>query len=546
MNASSVGRAAIKHVDLSSPSSLSLLNRPEDAPRGSQRLRAFGVAADATALCIAAFVAFATQLGSVRNVAASTRVTSVALFVVVTIGSIAANKLYRARVCSVRALEIATLLRANVIALVVMAALRNKLMPEQRVRHLMWAQLMAFVGVLIARSLYRKVLERARRAGRFMRAVVVVGTGDEGFEMLRLLQDEPELGYDVRGVVGDRGSYDRLNFTVPYLGNTDVVVEAVKHSGATGAILGVSALDFRELNRVVRALLTARIHVQVSGGLVGIAAGRLRSNPIGREAAFYLEQVSLTGWQSSVKRVIDVLLGSILIIPALPIMAVLALIVRRTDRGPALFKQQRIGLDGQPFTILKMRTMVVDAEARLAELMRQNERTGPLFKLERDPRLTPIGRFMDATSLNELPQLFNVIRGDMSLVGPRPALAREVSEFDERLMMRHLVRPGITGLWQVESRDSPSFSDYERCDVFYVENWSVQLDVAILFETIGTVVDRALSVLRRKPLQVIAHTGSPDLDSADPAPSCALPDAALEVPMVVDDKSLELATTDSS
>ena len=520
MNASSEGQAAIKHVDLSSPSSLGLLNRPEDAPKGSQRLRAFGVAADATALCVAAFASFAIHLGSAGNLTVKTRVFSVALFVAVTIGSIAANKLYRARVCSVRALETATLLRANVIALVVLAALRNKLLPELRVRHLMWAQLMAFVGVLIARSLYRKVLQRARRVGRFMRAVVVVGTGDEGFEMLRLLQDEPELGYDVRGVVGDRANYDRLHFTVPYLGDTDSVVEAVQRAGATGAILGVSALDFRELNRVVRALLTARIHVQVSGGLVGIAAGRLRSNPIGREAAFYLEQVSLTGWQSSVKRAIDVLLGSIVIIPALPLMGILALIVRRTDGGPALFKQQRIGLDGQPFTILKMRTMVVDAEARLAELMRQNERTGPLFKLERDPRLTPIGRLMDATSLNELPQLFNVIRGDMSLVGPRPALAREVSEFDERLMMRHLVRPGITGLWQVESRDSPSFSDYERCDVFYVENWSVQLDLAILFETIGTVVDRALSVLRRKPLGVVA-----------PAP--------------VDNKSLELATDSS-
>lgn len=546
MNASSVGQVAIKHVDLSSPSSLGLLNRPEDAPRGSQRLRAFGVAADATAVCIAAVVAFATQLGSVGNLSARTRVASVALFVVVTIGSIAANKLYKARVCSVRALETATLLRANVIALVVMAALRNKLMPELRVRHLMWAQLMAFVGVLIARSLYRKVLERARRAGRFMRAVVVVGTGDEGFEMLRLLQDEPELGYDVRGVVGDRVSYDRLNFTVPYLGNTEAVVEAVQRAGATGAILGVSALDFRELNRVVRALLTARIHVQVSGGLVGIAAGRLRSNPIGREAAFYLEQVSLTGWQSSVKRVIDMLLGSILIIPALPLMGILALIVRRTDGGPALFKQQRIGLDGQPFTILKLRTMVVDAEDRQAELMRQNERNGPLFKLERDPRLTRVGRFMDATSLNELPQLFNVVRGDMSLVGPRPALAREVREFDQRLMMRHLVRPGITGLWQVESRDSPSFSDYERCDVFYVENWSVQLDLAILLETAGTVVERALSVMRRKPSAVVAPTNSSDPDSAEPAPDRALPDAAVEVPGPIDSKPWELATTDSS
>ena len=459
-----------------------------------------GVGADCAAITLASFVTLTFQLGA--PVDARRRVALLVAFVLVNLASIAANKLYRARVCSVRALETATLLRANVISLVLMMAIRTRISPSIRVRHLLVAQVLAFVGVLVARSLYRKVLERARRLGRFMRPVVLVGTGDEGFEMLQLLQGEPELGYDVRGVIGTREEYSRLRFNVPFLGGTDDVVDATRRVGATGAILGVSALDFRELNRVVRALLTAGVHVQVSGGLVGIAAGRLRSNPIGREAAFYLEQVSLTGWQSSVKRAIDVVLGSLLIIPALPIMGILALIVRRTDGGPALFRQQRIGLDGQPFTILKLRTMVVDAEARLAELMRRNERTGPLFKLERDPRLTRIGRYMDATSLNELPQLFNVVRGDMSLVGPRPALAREVQEFDERLMMRHLVRPGITGLWQIESRDSPSFSDYERCDVFYVENWSVQLDLAILLQTAGTVLERAAGMLRRTPATI--------------------------------------------
>ncbi len=343
-----------------------------------------------------------------------------------------------------------------------------------------------------------------------MRPVVLVGAGDEAFELLKILREEPELGFDVRGVIGEEASVARLGFSVPYLGSADNVVENVTSAGAHHAIIGATAFDFRELNSVVRALTSAGIHVQVSGGLAGISANRLRRAPIGREASFYLEQVSLEGWQAGLKRAMDIVISLMLLLVAGPIMGVLALLVRRNDGGPAFFRQQRIGLDGVPFTILKLRTMVVDAEARLAELMAKNERNGPLFKLKHDPRLTRIGRFMDATSLNELPQLLNVLKGDMSLVGPRPALPREVATFDERLMLRHLVRPGITGLWQVESRDSPSFADYERCDVFYVENWSVQLDLAILLQTFGAVLKRATSAFDRSveepPTEAVEQT----------------------------------------
>ena len=157
-----------------------------------------------------------------------------------------------------------------------------------------------------------------------------------------------------------------------------------------------------------------------------------------------------------------------------------------------LYKQQRVGRDGRLFEMVKFRSMVVDADARLAALEAGNERRGPLFKMEQDPRITRIGRFLRATSLDELPQLFNVLSGTMSLVGPRPALPSEVAEFPEELNARHQVRPGITGLWQVEARDNPSFEAYIRLDLFYVQNWTLATDLLILLGTVDHIVLRPL------------------------------------------------------
>ncbi len=510
MNASS-DRPTTGGKQAASPLGQYLVNRPQDAPKGSRRLRWLSVATDVGAVSSATVVGLTPGLGWDDHMAWGTRFAIVSMLVALNIAVFSLNRLYLARTSSLRAIETATLLRAVLIATVIALAVRPNVLPEMRVRRMVLTQTLVFLGVLIGRHLYRTMLKRARRHGRFMRPVVLVGAGDEAFELLKILREEPELGFDVRGVIGQEDSVARLGFSVPYLGSADNVVQNVQSAGAQHAIIGATAFDFRELNTVVRALTSAGIHVQVSGGLAGISANRLRRAPIGREASFYLEQVSLEGWQAGLKRATDIIISLILLLVAGPIMGVLAVLIRRNDGGPAFFRQQRIGLDGLPFTILKLRTMVVDAEARLAELMAKNERNGPLFKLKHDPRLTRIGRFMDATSLNELPQLLNVLKGDMSLVGPRPALPREVATFDDRLMLRHLVRPGITGLWQVESRDSPSFADYERCDVFYVENWSVQLDLAILLQTFGAVLKRAASVLDRSTEELLV----PDAEPAD-------------------------------
>jgi lipopolysaccharide/colanic/teichoic acid biosynthesis glycosyltransferase len=213
--------------------------------------------------------------------------------------------------------------------------------------------------------------------------------------------------------------------------------------------------------------------------------------------------MQLSRWQAWTKRALDIAIASVLLIPAIPVIALFALIVKLEDRGPALFRQARVGRHGEDFTMLKLRTMVVDAEARLAALRSEcNERSGPLFKMDRDPRFTRVGRILDVASINELPQLWNVLRGDMSIVGPRPSLRREHERFDETLQARTVVRPGITGLWQIEARDNPSFDAYRRLDLYYVENWSVSLDVVILAATAEAVAGRVVRTLVKN-----RHTG---------------------------------------
>ena len=233
----------------------------------------------------------------------------------------------------------------------------------------------------------------------------------------------------------------------------------------------------------------------------------------------YVERVDLEGWQLATKRVIDMTLASIVLVLSSPLWIPAALIVKAYDRGPIFFRQERVGRHGKTFEMIKLRSMCIDAEDRLAALQDQNLRQGPLFKLARDPRVTPIGRILRATSIDELPQLLNVIKGEMSLVGPRPALPAEVAKFEIALHARHNVLPGITGLWQVEGRDNPDFSLYQRFDIFYVENWSVALDLSILMGTVKVVLVRASKAFKREKSR---HVVTIDLTTTNSAKAHSL------------------------
>jgi lipopolysaccharide/colanic/teichoic acid biosynthesis glycosyltransferase len=233
-----------------------------------------------------------------------------------------------------------------------------------------------------------------------------------------------------------------------------------------------------------------RIELVLHAGIPGVAASRLTTSVIAHEAVLHVASENRRHVGRAAKRAIDVLVAGGLLVVAAPVMLAVAVAVKAGDRGPVLFRQQRVGRGHALFPMLKFRTMAADAELRLAALHAVNERSGPLFKLDRDPRVTSVGRVLRRTSLDELPQLLNVLLGHMSLIGPRPALPSEVDEFPAALRARHLVRPGITGLWQVEARDNPAFHAYQRLDLHYVENWSPALDVVVLLGTVEHLISR--------------------------------------------------------
>jgi lipopolysaccharide/colanic/teichoic acid biosynthesis glycosyltransferase len=228
----------------------------------------------------------------------------------------------------------------------------------------------------------------------------------------------------------------------------------------------------------------------------------------------YLEQVRPRRIDFVVKRGIDLLVSLAVLVLSLPLLVLAALAIKVTDPGPVFFKQVRVGKNGHLFTLYKFRTMVVDAEKRMAALARDNERNGPLFKMQGDPRVTKVGKLLRLSSIDEIPQLLNVLKGQMSLVGPRPALPKEVLEFDADLRRRELVKPGITGLWQVEARDSPSFDAYRRLDLFYVDNWTLIGDLDIMLDTLEHMLGRLIGSFRRSDEQgetVAAAEASPAL-----------------------------------
>jgi lipopolysaccharide/colanic/teichoic acid biosynthesis glycosyltransferase len=278
-------------------------------------------------------------------------------------------------------------------------------------------------------------------------------------------------------------------------------------------VIAVNGIPAESLSALVQWLSAMNLPVHLWTGLTGFSYSRLHTIPVAHEPFLVVLPPRQSLPQRAAKRTLDVVVSLALLVLVSPILAVSAALIKLHDRGPALFRQTRIGRYGRPFTVFKLRTMEVDAEARQAELSAHNERKGPLFKLTKDPRVTPIGSILRASAIDELPQLLNVLRGHMSMVGPRPALPAETAEFDDDLHRRHLVRPGVTGLWQVEANEKAAFEEYRRLDLFYVENWSVTFDLAIMFDTLPAIGRRALRALRRQapsaPVPVASRSSAP-------------------------------------
>jgi exopolysaccharide biosynthesis polyprenyl glycosylphosphotransferase len=458
--------------------------------RRAMYAKAAVVATDAVAIATAMALAAATCMA----IGAKTEVNRALLFVCTAavplwIGVFARYRLYRTAAVTSFPAEFSRIVHAAAAAtaltgLVEIAAA----MPVSR-SFLLIVFSFSLVFVLCERLLVRATFARARASGRLVRRVVVIGTNAEALGVVSMLEMTPGLGYEVVGLL-DCGTAYGVIAPVPVLGQWGDAVQLVQQVDATGVIVAASAIDVPLANRLARELLDLGYHVEVTSGLIDIAADRLIARPLGRRPVMYVEPVRRIGWRRAAKRGFDIAIAGGLLLVASPALLVAALAIKAQSRGPVFFRQKRVGKNGALFDVVKLRTMVTNAETMLDELRCRNESDGPLFKMRDDPRVFPVGRVLRKWSIDELPQLWNVLRGDMSIVGPRPALPDEMLLWPDDLRNRLRVKPGITGLWQVNGRSSASFTDYERYDLYYVDNWSLLTDIAIFFKTIPVVLSR--------------------------------------------------------
>ncbi|MCE9621353.1 MAG: sugar transferase [Actinomycetia bacterium] len=481
----------------------------------SSKLKVILITGDAFAFAlgyvlILNFADFPTTHGWPRSVAV------VAAAVAIGLLAVRSQGLFLARVSAVRIVELTRSTRAIGIAIAGLIIFDRITKIGFRIRYIIGGALLAWLFFVVLRSVFRGWVATKRAKGLHQRQVIVIGADDEAARLIELFATHADLGMAVVGIVGNRGEAVRHNMGALWLGEVDRAEELVATHRVSGVVVSPTALGPTRLHELIRNLQRLDLHVHLATGVSGIDARRLRRLSLSHEPLLYVEAPPLSRIQLALKRGFDVVAAAVLLVAAAPLLGIIALAIHLGDKGPIVFRQQRVGRGGATFDVLKFRTMSVDAEARLAALKANNERNGPLFKMEHDPRVTRVGRLLRETSLDELPQLVNVLRGEMSLVGPRPALPSEVATFAPELREREQVRPGITGLWQTEARDNPSFETYRRLDLFYVENWSVTLDLMILLGTIEHLAVRFFGAFRRRPEKQVRAEVQPGALAVEP------------------------------
>jgi exopolysaccharide biosynthesis polyprenyl glycosylphosphotransferase len=350
----------------------------------------------------------------------------------------------------------------------------------------------AIATVVVLRFALRKRLHVARARGESLRRVILAGHELSVIAMTRQLRRERYHGLEVVGACLPAG-HDGRGMGGPHgltvYGTFDDVAGAVEQADAdTVVVLSCPELDGTALRRLAWRLERDEVDLVVASALVDVAGARTTIRPFDGLPMLHVEHPRLHGGSRLVKDLFDRVGSLVLLLVLGPLLVGVALCVRATSRGPVLFRQVRVGRDGRLFRIFKFRSMYVDAEARLAELRHLNEHDGVLFKIRDDPRVTRVGQWLRRFSLDELPQLLNVLLGQMSLVGPRPPLPAEVAAYADDVRRRLAVKPGMTGLWQVSGRSDLPWEEAVRLDLRYVENWSLSLDLVILLRTMTAVV----------------------------------------------------------
>lgn len=342
---------------------------------------------------------------------------------------------------------------------------------------------------LMVRLVLRKRLHKLRARGMCMSTVVAIGHEPAVRQLISELRREPHHGLEVVAacLVGESDMIEVAG--VPVVGDLDDAASVVRnlHAG-TVAVLSCPEIDGIKLRTLAWELEKTGTDLCVAPALIDVAGPRTTVRPTAGLTLLHVDHPQLSGPRQMVKDLFDRSVAALALMALSPLMLVIALAIRISDDGPALFTQMRVGKGGQPFKIYKFRTMVVDAEVRLADIRQANEFDSVLFKIRKDPRVTALGTRLRKWSLDELPQLINVFRGEMSLVGPRPALPDEAELYADHVRRRLVVKPGLTGMWQVSGRSDLSWDESVRLDLRYVENWSFALDLQIIWKTLPVIL----------------------------------------------------------
>ena len=397
------------------------------------------------------------------------------------------NRLYQARANQRTAEE--TRHVANAVLAAVASVLLAAFAVQFKDLSRLWVGLLAvsmLVTLLVERHIARRVFARLRATGRSIRRIVIVGTDAHAIGLMNAYERNPHLGYRVIGMVGPDENAARG--TIRVLGSFDDLDGILEQTQANGVVMSLGSVSAETVNVMTRRLTDAGYHVALSSLLHDIDVTRLRPQTFDGRTMVYVEPVIRGGWRVPAKRAFDIVLAAMILTLTAPLLLVSIIALKLDSRGPVLFRQERVGRNGRPFELLKLRSMVVDAEERKASLLEMNEADGPLFKMAADPRVTRVGRVIRKLSIDELPQLVCVSRGTMSMVGPRPALPDEAAQWDDLTRERLRVNPGLTGLWQVSGRSDSSFEQYRRLDLRYVDNWSLLHDIKICTRTVAVVL----------------------------------------------------------
>jgi len=357
---------------------------------------------------------------------------------------------------------------------------------------LAYAWIFASFLLVAGRGVFRMVLHASRRRSRFLRPTLIIGCNVDAQRIALSLEIERTSGLALVGCLAVDQTLPEPDTDlipgVPIVGYVSELPEAIARLGADAVVIVSSAFEQAEVSGIVSMLRCLPIDVHISSGLFDVLPARVLVREVAGTPFMMVRSTSLAAHKLAMKRAFDLVFSATVLCLGLPAWVLIAAAVKLDSPGPVFYRQQRVGRAGTVFGMYKFRSMCVDAHEQLDALRQLNESDGPLFKMQNDPRVTRVGRLLRRYSLDEFPQFLNVLRGEMSIVGPRPPLPVETASYDDRQSKRLDVLPGITGLWQVSGRSDLTFDEMVRLDLFYIENWSLRYDLTLVMRTVPTVI----------------------------------------------------------